>query len=50
VDTFHAAATAAGYTDHGPPGERAEYHPGYYAAYVLDPAGANVELVSHDRP
>ncbi|MDP9232134.1 MAG: VOC family protein, partial [Actinomycetota bacterium] len=36
VDRFHAAALAAGATDNGPPGERA-YHPGYYAAYALDP-------------
>jgi catechol 2,3-dioxygenase-like lactoylglutathione lyase family enzyme len=49
VDAFHAAATAAGYTDNGPPGERPRYHDGYYAAYVLDPAGANVEVVNHNR-
>jgi hypothetical protein len=34
---------------HGPPGERRYYHPGYYAAFVLDPDGSNVELVSHNR-
>jgi catechol 2,3-dioxygenase-like lactoylglutathione lyase family enzyme len=39
----------AGYTDNGPPGERSRYHDGYYAAYVLDPAGANVEVVNHNR-
>jgi catechol 2,3-dioxygenase-like lactoylglutathione lyase family enzyme len=50
VNAFHAAATAAGYTDNGAPGERPVYHPGYYAAYVLDPAGANVEVVNHNRP
>jgi hypothetical protein len=49
VDAFHAAATAAGYTDNGEPGERPEYHSGYYAAFVLDPAGANVEVVNHNR-
>ena len=46
VDRFHAAALAAGARDNGPPGERA-YHPGYYAAYVLDPDGNNVEAVYH---
>ena len=49
VDAFHATAFGAGYADAGAPGERPEYHPGYYAAYVLDPAGFNVELVSHNR-
>ena len=46
VNRFHAAALAAGATDNGPPGER-PYHPGYYAAYVLDPDGNNVEAVYH---
>ena len=46
VDRFHAAALAAGGTDNGAPGER-EYHPGYYAAFVLDPDGTNVEAVHH---
>ena len=49
VDAFHATATAAGYSDNGPPGERPEYHPGYYGAFVLDPDGHNVEVVSHNR-
>ena len=49
VDAFHAAATEAGHRDHGGPGERAIYHPGYYAAYVLDPDGNNIELVDHNR-
>ena len=49
VDAFHAAAIGAGYRDNGAPGERAVYHPGYYGAYVLDPAGVNVESVFHDR-
>ena len=44
---FHAAALAAGYEDHGAPGERAVYHPGYYAAFALDPDGTNVEVVDH---
>ena len=46
VDRFHAAAVAAGGTDNGAPGER-EYHPGYYAAFVLDPDGNNIEAVYH---
>src|SRR4051794_21296075 len=50
VDAFHAAALEAGYGDNGAPGERPRYHPGYYAAFVLDPAGTNVELVNHNRP
>jgi catechol 2,3-dioxygenase-like lactoylglutathione lyase family enzyme len=49
VRAFHAAAVAAGYEDHGIPGERAVYHPGYYGAFVLDPDGHNVEVVNHNR-
>ena len=49
VDTFHGAAIEAGYTDNGTPGERAEYHRGYYAAYVLDPDRHNIEVVNHNR-
>jgi len=49
VDAFHAAATAAGYHDGGPPGERPVYHAGYYGAFVLDPDGNSVELVNHNR-
>jgi catechol 2,3-dioxygenase-like lactoylglutathione lyase family enzyme len=49
VDAFHARMIAAGYRDNGPPGERSEYHPGYYGAFVLDPDGNNVELVCHNR-
>jgi catechol 2,3-dioxygenase-like lactoylglutathione lyase family enzyme len=49
VDAFHRAATQAGYPDNGPPGERRRYHPGYYAAYVLDPDGNNIEVVNHNR-
>jgi catechol 2,3-dioxygenase-like lactoylglutathione lyase family enzyme len=49
VQRFHQAATDAGYTSNGPPGERPRYHPGYYAAYVLDPDGNNVEVVNHHR-
>ncbi|MEC5397450.1 VOC family protein [Uliginosibacterium sp. H1] len=46
VDAFHATALANGGTDNGKPGER-EYHPGYYAAFVLDPDGNNIEAVYH---
>lgn len=49
VDAFHAAAMAAGYRSNGAPGERSQYHAGYYGAYVLDPDGNNVEAVFHDR-
>jgi catechol 2,3-dioxygenase-like lactoylglutathione lyase family enzyme len=49
VDAFHRAATEAGYRDNGAPGERRVYHAGYYAAYVLDPDGNNVEVVNHNR-
>lgn len=49
VDAFHAAALAAGGRDNGPPGLRPHYHPGYYAAFVLDPDGHNIEAVCH-RP
>lgn len=46
VDAFYQAAMAHGGRDNGPPGERA-YHPGYYAAFVLDPDGNNIEAVFH---
>jgi catechol 2,3-dioxygenase-like lactoylglutathione lyase family enzyme len=49
VDAFHRAAIEGGYRDNGAPGERAQYHPGYYGAYVLDPDGNNVEVVNHNR-
>ena len=49
VDAFHRAAVQAGYGDNGAPGERPQYHPGYYAAFVLDPDGNNVEVVNHHR-
>ena len=45
VDEFHRAATTVGYRTNGAPGERPQYGPGYYAAYVFDPDGTNVELV-----
>lgn len=46
VHRFHAAALAAGGRDNGGPGER-DYHPGYYAAFVFDPDGNNIEAVFH---
>ncbi|SDX37894.1 VOC family protein [Lysobacter enzymogenes] len=46
VDAFYRAALANGGRDHGAPGER-RYHPGYYAAFVLDPDGNNIEAVYH---
>ena len=49
VQRFHEAATRGGYRSNGGPGERPEYHPGYYAAYVLDPDGNNIEVVNHHR-
>jgi len=48
VDAFYAAALKAGGTNNGPPGLRdtdAGYPPGYYAAFVLDPDGNNIEAV-----
>ena len=46
VDAFHQAALAHGGRDNGAPGER-PYHPGYYAAFALDPDGNNIEAVYH---
>ena len=47
VDAFYRAGLAAGGRDNGAPGERANYHPGYYAAFLLDPDGNNIEAVHH---
>jgi predicted lactoylglutathione lyase len=47
VQAFHRAALAAGGTDNGAPGYR-DYSPGYYAAFVLDPDGNNIEAVWYD--
>ncbi|KAJ2977841.1 hypothetical protein NQ176_g4146 [Zarea fungicola] len=47
VDTFHAGAVAAGGVDNGAPGLRPQYHPDYYAGYITDPAGNNIEAVYH---
>ncbi|MGE4371920.1 MAG: VOC family protein [Xanthobacter sp.] len=49
VDAFHKAALAAGGRDNGAPGLRPHYHLDYYAAFVLDPDGHNIEAVCH-RP
>ncbi|MDM5137359.1 VOC family protein [Aeromonas salmonicida] len=46
VERFYQAALAHGGQDNGAPGER-NYHPGYYAAFVLDPDGNNIEAVYH---
>ncbi|MGE0501630.1 MAG: VOC family protein [Rhizobiaceae bacterium] len=48
VDAFHEAGLKAGGRDNGPPGER-PYHPGYYAAFLLDPDGNNIEAVFHGK-
>ena len=47
VDAFHAAAIAAGGVDNGAPGLRPQYDADYYAAYVLDLDGNNIEAVCH---
>jgi catechol 2,3-dioxygenase-like lactoylglutathione lyase family enzyme len=52
VDAFHAAGVQAGGTDNGAPGLRGTaegYPPGYYAAFVLDPDGNNMEAVFRER-
>ncbi len=46
VERFYEAGLSAGGTDNGAPGER-PYHPGYYAAFLLDPDGNNIEAVHH---
>ena len=47
VDAFYEAGLAARGKDNGKPGERERYHPGYYAAFLLDPDGNNIEAVYH---
>ena len=49
VDSFYETALAAGAKDNGPPGVRADIHESYYAAFVIDPDGHNIEAVCH-RP
>ena len=50
VDAFYATALGTGGRDNGPPGIRAQYDVNYYAAYVLDPDGNNIEAVCHHAP
>ncbi len=50
VDAFHKAALAAGGRDNGAPGLRPHYGPAYYAAFVFDPDGANIEAVCRAKP
>jgi catechol 2,3-dioxygenase-like lactoylglutathione lyase family enzyme len=47
VDAFYKAALGAGATDNGKPGLRTDYHANYYAAFVIDPDGNNLEAVCH---
>jgi len=47
VHAFYHVALAAGGNDNGPPGLRPHYHANYYAAFVLDPDGNNIEAVCH---
>jgi hypothetical protein len=47
VDAFHAAAITQGGKDNGAPGTRPDYTPTYYAAFVIDPDGNNLEVVCH---
>lgn len=48
VEAFYRAALAAGGKDNGAPGYRSEYWPGYYAAFIYDPDGSNIEAVWFD--
>jgi catechol 2,3-dioxygenase-like lactoylglutathione lyase family enzyme len=50
VGAFHAAGLAAGGTDNGTPAPRPQYDEGYFAAFLLDPDGNNVEAVLHEQP
>lgn len=49
VDAFYQAALAAGGKDNGAPGLRPQYHPNYYAAFVIGPDGHNIEAVCHRK-
>ncbi|HTA94224.1 MAG TPA: VOC family protein [Polyangiaceae bacterium] len=49
VDAFHRAGLAAGGTDHGAPGPRPHYGPHYYAAFLTDPEGNNIEVVCYAK-
>jgi predicted lactoylglutathione lyase len=48
VDAFYAAAMGIGGKDDGKPGLRPQYHPNYYAAFVIDPDGYRIEAVCHN--
>lgn len=48
VEDFYKSAITAGAKDNGKPGYRKEYWPGYYAAFVYDPDGHNIEVVFYD--
>lgn len=50
VDAFYIAALGAGAINNGEPGLRKDYHPNYYAAFVIDPDGNNLEAVCHAAP
>ncbi len=50
VEAFHRAGLAAGGTDHGAPGLRPNYGPHYYAAFLKDPEGNNIEVVCYEKP
>ncbi len=50
VDAFHRAGLAAGGTDHGAPGPRPNYGPAYYAAFLKDAEGNNIEVVCYEKP
>lgn len=50
VNAYHAAALRAGGADNGGPGLRTHYHPDYFAAFVRDPDGHNIEAVCHTPP
>src|SRR5512147_2060308 len=50
VQAFYRAALAAGGKDNGAPGLRPQYHPNYYAAFVIGPDGHNIEAVCHKPP
>ena len=48
VESFYKMAIEAGATDNGAPGLRPQYHPNYYAAFVIGPDGHNIEVVCHE--
>jgi catechol 2,3-dioxygenase-like lactoylglutathione lyase family enzyme len=50
VDAFHRAGLEAGGTEHGGPGARPNYGPHYYAAFLKDPEGNNIEVVCYEKP